>query len=319
MRRRITQHLVMAVPVLGVVSFLSFYLINLLPGDAVTAICGGACSAGGEAKLRAHLGLDQGILTRYLHFLSGALHGNLGYAYSNGQPVSQALAEHLPVTIELMIISQVIALAIAIPLAMKSASNVGGLADRVASAVSFGMLSIPVFMIGVILMWVFSVILKVFPATGFTHISDSPVQNLRSMVLPSVTLALGFVAVYMKVLRSELAATLGQDFIAVARAKGLSHRYIMWRHALRPSISSLITLVGVNVGSLIGGAFVVEIIFQLPGIGLLTVDSITSRDYLMVQGVVLVTTVGFVVVNVLADIVAIALDPRLRSSVDAAS
>jgi peptide/nickel transport system permease protein len=186
--------------------------------------------------------------------------------------------------------------------------------DRVSSAGAFGMLSIPPFVIGVFLVFVFAVRLHLLPASGFTHLSDSIGQNLRSMVLPSLTLAAGSVALYLRVLRSDMIATLQQDFITTARATGMRDRAVLLRHALKPSSFTLLTVVGLNIAILIGGAVLVEDVFQLPGMGLLAVTAIQQRDYLTVQGVVVVAAVGFVVVNLAVDILYGLLDPRVRSA-----
>ncbi|MHB1890806.1 MAG: ABC transporter permease, partial [Acidimicrobiales bacterium] len=184
--------------------------------------------------------------------------------------------------------------------------------DRLAGTATFGLLSIPAFILAVILALVLAVEIHAFPATGFTSLTTSPVQNLRSIVLPSLALTAGSIAVYFRLLRSDLISTLQEDYITMARSKGLSDRYILLRHALRPSSFSLLASAGINIGSLLTGAFVVEYLFQLPGIGYQIVESISARDYLMVQGMALVVAVAYVVVNFAVDFLIVLLDPRIR-------
>jgi peptide/nickel transport system permease protein len=298
--------------VLLAVTALSFLLLNLLPGDPVTAILGPSATPEAAARVRADLGLNHPLPVRYVEWLGRLLRGDLGSSYLNGQPVAQALTQRLPATVELLIVSQVIALAVAVPLAIRSALRPGGWLDTVSGGTSFGLLALPPYITGVVLVYVFAVKLQWFPATGYTPITEDLGKNVNSMVLPSVTLALGSVAVYLRVLRADMISTLQEDYILLAKAKGLPTWRILTRHALRPSTFSLVTVAGLNVGTLVGGAFLVEYVFSLPGIGLLTVNSIFSRDYLVVQGVVVVVAVAYVLVNFLVDIVYVALDPRTR-------
>jgi peptide/nickel transport system permease protein len=298
--------------VLLVVSFLSFLLINLLPGDPTTQILGTSATQEARAQLRAELGLDEPLLTRYVTWLGEALTGDLGMSYGTGIPVGEALVNRLPVTLELLLLAQVIALALGVTVGVLAARRAGGLLDRTLTTVTFGFLSTPVFVSGVLLILVFAVTADLLPATGYEAFTDDPVENLESMVLPAVTLAISEIAVYSRLLRSDLIATLQEDYIALARARGLSSRRILWRHALRPSTISLVTVIGLSVGTLIGGSVIVETLFALPGIGRLIVDAIFSRDYLVVQGGVVLVSLGYVVVNFLVDLVYAAIDPRIR-------
>ena len=184
--------------------------------------------------------------------------------------------------------------------------------DRLSTGAAFGFLSVPNFILGVVLVLLFAVKFHWFPATGYTPLTQNPLQNLRSLVLPSVTLAVAELATYLRLLRTDMIATLQEDFVTMAKAKGLSDRRILLRHALRPSSFSLVTVGGLNLGRLIGGTFIVEIIFAIPGIGELTLRSIYNRDYLVVQGVTLVIAVGYVLANVIVDILYSVLDPRIR-------
>jgi peptide/nickel transport system permease protein len=308
----LAKKLVPAVIVAFVVSVLSFFLINLLPGDPCVAVLGPSATTQARNQCRHDLGLDKSIPARYGQYVTNAFQGDLGKSYLNGQTVGRAIKQALPVTFELLVLSQLIALLVAIPLGILAALRPDGIFDQISTTAAFGLLAIPAFMLGVLLVYLFAVTFHIFPATGYTPLTQNFGQNLRSLILPSVTLALGSLAVYMRVLRTDMIATLREDFITMARAKGLPTRHILLRHAFRPSTLALITVAGINVGALITGAFIVEYIFQLPGIGLLTLNAIYARDYLVVQGCVLVVAIGFVVINLLVDLLYTAIDPRTR-------
>ena len=264
------------------------------------------------AKLTHQLHLDRSIPVQYWDWLKQSFTGDLGESYLNNQPVRTALAQALPVTLEIMIFSQIIALAVALPLGVVSGYRPETRFDRTSTTTTFGLLSIPSYVLAVLFVFGFAVKLHAFPATGYTRLTDNFFENIKSLFLPSLTLALGSIAVYVRVLRADLIATLQEDFITMARAKGLTTWSILMRHAFRPSTFSLVTIAGLNVGGLIGGAFIVEYIFAAPGIGFTTVNAILQNDYLVVQGAVLLVAVGFVMVNFLLDLIYPLLDPRVR-------
>jgi peptide/nickel transport system permease protein len=216
------------------------------------------------------------------------------------------------VTIEIVVLSMLMALAISVPLGLVTGYRAGGLLDRVVTGATFGMLAVPSFMMALLLIYVLAVELGWFPATGWAHLSDDPVDNLRSAFMPSLSLALVNVAVLTRVLRSDVIATLQEDFVAMARSKGLPTWRIMTRHVLRPSSFSLLTVSGLTIGNLLGGAVIVEQLFALPGVGRLLFDAIFQRDLLVVQGVVLVVATSFVVLNGTVDLLYSVLDPRVR-------
>jgi peptide/nickel transport system permease protein len=306
--RRLT-YLVM---VLLAVTLLTFLLLKLLPGDPAINILGPSATPQAIAQIHHHLGLDKPLPLQYLNWLGNALRGNLGKAYQNNQTTVSALRQRLPVTIELLIISQLLALIISIPVAIYAAYRPNRWFDRISTTTAFGLLSLPDFIVGVVLVLIFAVRLHWFPATGYTPISQNLFQNLRSMVLPCITLAVGELAAFVRLLRTDMIATLQEDYITMAKSKGMSDRHILLRHAFRPSSFSLVTVVGLNLGRLIGGTFIVETIFALPGIGDLAIRSIFSRDYLVVQGVVLVIAVGYVLANAAVELLYTVLDPRIR-------
>lgn len=300
--------------VLLVVSTLCFFSLALLPGDPARLMLGDAATADAVATLRAQLGLDLPTLERFGHWIGGVLQGDLGESYRTGQSVTEILGERAPVTVELIIFSQVIALGLAVPAAIIAAHRRRTGTDRALSLWVFTALSTPDFVVGVVLIWILSVHLGWFPANGYAPWSDGVGPHLSSLVMPAIALAGTSFALYQRVLRADLVETLRQDYIEVARAKGLSLTRITFRHALRPSLLGLSTQIGVTVGMLIGSTVVVESLFGLPGIGDELAGAVTARDYVEVQGLVLVIATCFVLVNALVDVLYPVIDPRLASS-----
>jgi len=308
----IARRLLYLVPVLIAVSLLTFSIASLLPGDLAYVILGDQATPEKVAALRADMGLDQPILWRYLGWLGHVLQGDFGRSFRTGQTVLQAVAERLPISIELMLLAQLGALAIGVPVAIICAARSGGPFDRFMTGTAFGMLSVPTFLSAILLIYLFAVELRVLPATGYVPLAEDPLANLRFFVLPSLTLVLAEWAGIMRVLRSDMIATLQEDYIALAKAKGLTPSRILFVHALKPSSLTLVTVTGINIGRLIGGAVIVETIFALPGIGRLLVSAISTRDLIILQGVVLLVAAGFVIMNFIVDTLYAVLDPRIR-------
>jgi len=308
----IARRLLYLVPVLIAVSLLTFSIASLLPGDLAYVILGDQATPEKVAALRADMGLDQPILWRYLGWLGHVLQGDFGRSFRTGQTVLQAVAERLPISIELMLLAQLGALAIGVPVAIICAARSGGPFDRFMTGTAFGMLSLPTFLPAILLVYLFAVELRVLPATGYVPLAEDPLANLRFFVLPSLTLALAEWPGIMRVLRSDMIATLQEDYIALAKAKGLTPSRILFVHALKPSSLTLVTVTGINIGRLIGGAVIVETIFALPGIGRLLVSAISTRDLIILQGVVLLVAAGFVIMNFIVDTLYAVLDPRIR-------
>jgi peptide/nickel transport system permease protein len=299
--------------VLILVSFLSFSAVNLLPGSIATAVAGQNASAKQISAVVKSLGLDRPMLARYWDWLVNALHGTLGESFLTHESVSTTLAQRIPVTLELTVVSTILALAIAIPLALYSARRPGGLLDRGSMVVGFGMASIPSFVIALLLIVVLAGgVSSLLPTTGYVGLFSDPIGNLKTIAMPCLSLGLPEAAVYRQVLRSDLVSTLGENFILMAKSKGLSPTKILFRHALRPSSFSLLTLSGISVGRLLGGAVIIETIFAIPGVGQMLVQSVFQRDYLMMQGALLFISVAFVVVNAAVDIAYALIDPRVR-------
>jgi peptide/nickel transport system permease protein len=308
----IGRRLLYLLPVLLAVSLLTFLMASLLPGDLAYVILGDQAEPDKVAALQHDLGLDQPIFWRYLRWLGHAVQGDLGRSFRTGQTVFQAVVERLPISFELMIFAEVAGLIIGIPLAIICAVKSGSAFDRFMTGGAFGMLSLPSFLSAILLIYLFAVQLRWLPATGYIPFTEDPIANIRCFVLPALTLALGEWPVLMRVLRSDMIATLQEDYIQMAKAKGLKPWRILLVHALKPSSLTLVTVTGINIGRLIGGALIVETIFALPGIGRLLVGSIYSRDLIILQGVVLIVASGFVIMNFIVDMLYAVIDPRIR-------
>jgi peptide/nickel transport system permease protein len=313
--RNLALRLVRLVVVVAIVSFLTFLLLEAAPGDPAITRAGLNASPEVLEEIRVELGLDDPMLVRYARWIGDAARGDLGESYRTADVSASTLVRTaLPKTLELMLLAQLMALAVAIPMAVVSARRPGGVIDRLSSAIAFAFVAIPAFVIGIYLTYLFSVQRQWLPAvaTDLPSFTSDPLENLRQLFLPALTLALTLVAVYLRLLRTDMVETLQQDYILLAQARGIPQRRLMWRHALRPSTLSLVTAVGLNTGALIGGALVIEILFAIPGMGRLVVDAIFAEDYIVLQAAVLVFTVGYVVVNFVVDLVYFALDPRIR-------
>jgi peptide/nickel transport system permease protein len=295
-----------------IVSAITFAMIDLLPGDAAIVFTGPDASVETVAAIRHEMGLDAPSIVRYFRWTSRAVSGDLGMSMVTREPVWDALMVRLPVTLELLLFAQLMALSLALPAAMICARNPDGTVDRILTTVGFASLSIPNFVMAILLVFFFVLRLGWLPATSFAPLADGLVANVRSLLLPGLSIALVEWVILFRVLRSDLITTLGEDFILMARSKGLSSTQVLFRHALRPSSLNLLTLIGLQMGHFIGGALVVETIFALPGIGRLLVTAIYSRDIFMIQGCALWITLGYVSINLLVDVLYAVLDPRIR-------
>ena len=287
-------------------------LLSLAPGSGAQVILGEHAPPEAVAAMNAELGLDAPFWSQYATWLGNALQGDLGTSPLTGQSVTEAIGERLPVTLQLAVMGLAIALVVSILMGIASASRPGSPLDRSTNALSAVFLSVPAFIAGPILIYFLAIKLQIFPVMGWSRISEGLGENLRSAFLPAIAIALTEIAAFHRLLRTDLVGTLREDFVAAARAKGLSSKYVMFRHALRPSSFSLITLAGINLGRLIGGTVIVETLFGLPGLGQLVASSITSRDVIMVQGIVVFIAVVYVCINTLVDLSYQVIDPRVR-------
>jgi peptide/nickel transport system permease protein len=310
--RRLVQRVARSLVVLLAVSAFTFSLTSLLPGDPAVAMLGFNATDETIAQVREQLNLDEPWPSRYVKWLAHAAHGDFGRSYLDTREVRTTVVTALAPSIQLMLYTQIISLLLAVPLGVLAAYRRGRPADRAISLFTFASISIPNFVLGVFLVFVFAITLTWFQPTGYTPFTESPWGNAYSLFLPAMTLAAGHIAIYARVLRTDMISTLQEDFITMARAKGVPPLRILFAHALRPSSFTLLTVAGINFASLVSSAVLVETIFNIPGIGRLTVNAINQRDYLLVQGCVLVIAVGFVIVNFLTDLAYQILDPRVR-------
>ena len=310
--RQVGLRLLQLVPVLFLVSVATFSITELLPGDPVIAILGENADPETYAALRAELRLDEPVVQRYLDWASDAIHGDLGTSIRSHQPVTEAFRERLPVTLQLAVMATFMGLLVAIPLGAWSAYRAGKFSDRLATTTSFALVGLPPFLMGLLLVYMFALYKQWFPVTGWVYISESFTGNLRHAFLPALALALTEIAIYTQLLRADMFATLQQDYILAAKARGMPTRHVLMREALRPSSFSLITLAGVNLGRLIGGTVIIEALFALPGVGRLVIQAIPQKDYPVLQGSVLILATAYLFINTAVDLSYSFIDPRIR-------
>lgn len=306
------------VPVVLLVTMLLFALRTITPGDAATVAIGqeGDLTKTQYAATLAHLrhqyDLDKPLPVQYLLWVGHALTGDLGRAYSSHQPVRDEIAQRLPVTLEIGLLSLALSWLIAIPAGVIAAQRRNSAADVIARLIGLFGLSLPSIFTSFALIYLLAVRVHWFPPSGFVPLSQSLGGNLKSVALPVLTLGSAAAAGVMRLTRSSLLEVLGQDYLRTAQAKGLRERSVVWRHAMRNALIPIVTLVGLEFGGLLGGAFIVESIFSLPGMGKLAVDAIYAREYPTVQGVLLLTTLTYLAANFAVDLVYGLLDPRIR-------
>jgi peptide/nickel transport system permease protein len=312
MGRFVLGRLAAVIPVLVLVTAGVFLLIHLTPGDPIDAMMAESVDAGVKAELRRQLGLDQPIHVQYLAWMARLLHGDLGRSIRNNQPVVEDVGRRIRPSLELALLAMLIALVVAFPLGMLSAARRNTPVDGAGTTFALIGICMPNFLIALLLIFLFGVSLRWLPVSGYTDPLEDPVNGLRSLTLPAITLGLALGAVITRTLRSSLLEALSEDYVRTGRAKGLSERVILGRHALKNSLIPVVTVLGLQLGGLIGGAVVTEYVFALPGVGRLVVDAVFARDYPLVQGVVLLIAVGFILTNLLVDLVYGWLDPRIR-------
>jgi|TARA_Y100001949_G_scaffold153953_1_gene141234 peptide/nickel transport system permease protein len=311
--RLVAARLVRLGAVLLAVSFLTFMMANVLPGDPIDALIPIELQEDQEfvAELREEWGLNDPLLGRYGRWLGNAVQGDLGKSYITGRPIMDEVTPRLPITAELMVVSIGLALLVAVPLGVLSAYREGSSTDQSVTAGALLGISTPNFLLGIILIYFMAVKLHWFPAVGWVRISDSFTGNLKSVALPAVSLAVAEAAVFTRIVRSDMIATLKENYILSARAKGLRDRFILFRHGLRPSSLTLITVVGLNAAGLIGGTIILERLFAIPGVGWRLFNAVLQRDYMMVQGITMLIAAFYVIINAVVDFIYLAVDPRI--------
>ncbi len=300
-------------PTLLFVTMLIFGLQQLLPGDPAIVLAGEEQDPNVIAYLREKMHLDEPLPMRYLYWMSGVVQGDLGESIRSQQPVLELVLQKLPVTIELAVLAMLIALLIGIPAGIVSAVYQGTWLDFAANAFALWGLSTPNFWLGILMILLFSVQLGWLPASGYVPLWEDPVANLKSMLMPAFVLGTNIAAVLMRHTRSAMLQVMNADYVRTARAKGLTRRVVILRHALRNALTPVITLGALELGTLLSGAVLTEQVFTIPGFGKLIVDAVFNRDYAVVQGVVLVTGTAYILLNLLADIAYVIVNPRLRS------
>ena len=307
------RRLLAAIPVLWGVTFLTFVVMNLLPGDAAQELLGANATPAEVHQLEVQLHLNEPFWVRYGGWLGGVFHGSLGTSVVNSENVTTILGTRLPVTAELLLYAFVGSIVLAVLVAILAARKPNGVADRLSMVVSMTGLSIAPYVLALVLVYIFAVRIQWFPAIGYTSLTANPVENIKSLTLPAISIGFPLFSVYTRLLRADIVEQMQrEDYIVTARAKGVRQWRILIRHALPNSMFGLITLVGLNLGTLVGATAIIEPIFSLPGVGAILIQSIDDHDVPVVEGIVVVFGVVVVVANLLADLLYTALDPRIR-------
>ena len=312
MGRYIAKRGVLLIIIILFVSIASFFLVHLLPGNPTDTILGPNQTPENVATVNRELGLNKPLIAQYFIWMGHVFQGNLGQSFTTHQTTASIIRQSFPIDLELIIFSQIIAFAIDFPMAMAAAKRPNRMFDQASNSTTFAMLALPPFVIAPVLVLLFAVHWHIFPGpASYVPITENFWSNIHTMLLPSIVLALGSIVVYFRLLRNDLISTLQEDFITMARSKGLSDRRIMWRHALRPSSVSLLASAGVTIGSLIAGTFIVELLLQMPGLGYQLISSVNQDDYTVVQGITLFVAVAIVLINFIFDFLFTIVDPRI--------
>lgn len=308
----VLRRVVIAIPTIILISIFVFTLQKLLPGDPVLAMAGEERDPQVLEFLREKYRLNDPIPVQYFTWIGNALRGDLGISLRTNQPVLELISQKLPVTIQLATMAMIFALLIGIPAGIFSAVKKGTVVDYIANVVALSGLSIPNFWLGIMLILLVSVKWKLLPASGYVPLSEDPIRSITVMIMPAFVLGTALAATLMRHTRSAMLSVLNSDYVRTARAKGLIERRVILKHAFRNALTPIVTLTTLLFGELIAGAVLTEQIFTIPGFGKLVVDAVFNRDYAVVQGIVLVTAVGFIFMNLLADVAYVLLNPRLR-------
>jgi peptide/nickel transport system permease protein len=312
--RYIARRVLLMIPVAILVTIINFGLLRLAPGDPVLAYAGDVRDPQILNEMRHQLGLDQPLPVQYLAWVQHALQGDLGRSIRTHQEVTEAIFQRLPATLELTITALMFSISIGLLVGILSALHRNSALDLLATSMTIAGVSIPNFFLGLMLILLFSLVLRIFPPGGYTPMIDNPADSLRRLVLPALTLAAATLAVNMRQVRSSLLEVFGQDYIRTARSKGMDEQRVVVIHALKNALIPVITIVGLQVGALIEGAVITEQIFSWPGVGKLVVDSLFGRDYPVVQAVVLLSAMSYMLATLLVDIAYGWLDPRISYS-----
>ena len=308
----IIRRLAATIPVMGIVALFVFLLLHLSPGAPATIIAGDYASPADIARIRAQLGLDQPLHIQFTTWLMQLSRGDLGVSIFSNLPVSQLILQRVEPTLSLALTTLIFAIVVAIPLGILAAWKAGSWVDRTVMAFSVLGFSTPVFVLGYALIYIFALQLGLFPVQGFVSITDGIIPFLHRLVLPSITLSVIFIALFARITRASILEILNEDYIRTAKSKGLGERSILTRHALPNAAVPIVTVIGIGFALLIGGVVVTESVYNIPGLGRLTVDAVLRRDYPVIQGIILVFSGLYVLVNLIIDLLYVALDPRIR-------
>lgn len=310
----ISRKLLTAFMQLWIVATLIFSVMYIMPGDPVMLLLGADSNPSPEAvaSMRAQLGLDQPVVSQYFVWLWNALHLNFGKSLTNGYPVANYVMQNLPRTLELAFAAILIASIVGVPLGVAAALKRGSTRDTVLTSVATLGISVPVYIVGTLLVLAFSLKLGWLPASGYTDIARNAVEHFRKLTLPAIALGFGLAASIARMTRSSVLEILGRDFVRALRAKGMSERRIIWQHVLRNAAIPIVTIIGLQLGNLMGGTVLVEAMFNWPGLSTLLVGAVSARNYPLVQGSMLAIAAAFILINLLVDLLYSLLDPRIR-------
>jgi peptide/nickel transport system permease protein len=308
----ILRRILSTLPVMGIVAMFVFSLLYITPGDPAAVIAGDQASPADVERIRQGLGLDRPFLVQFGAWLWGILHGDLGTSIFTNLPVASLIAQRIEPTLSLMAITLVLTILIAVPLGVVAAWKAGSWVDRSIMAFAVFAFSLPVFVVGYVLAYVFALQFEWLPVQGYTPLAQGVWPWLQNLILPAIALGSVYIALIARITRASMLEVLQQDYIRTARAKGLDQRSILFVHALKNAAVPIVTVIGIGVALLIGGAVVTESVFAIPGLGRLTIDAILRRDYPVIQGIVLLFSFVYVLVNLLVDVTYTLVDPRIR-------
>ena len=316
MLRFLMQRLLALIPVLFVVAVVVFLILRLTPGDPAAVIAGNNATNEDIDRIREQLGLTKPLITQFMIWLGNVVQGDLGYSFYLNKPVTELIAQRIEPTLSLAAGTMVLAVLVAVPLGTLAAWRMGGWLDRILSGFAVAGFSVPVFVIGYVLIWVFAIELQWLPVQGYRRLFGDASQGIGAwaaqLVLPWCTLATIYVALIARVTRASVSEALTEDYIRTARAKGITEQMVLLRHALANAAVPIVTVIGIGIALLIGGVVVTETVYSIPGLGSLTVDAVLNRDFPVIQGVVLFFSLLYVLVNLLVDLSYLWLDPRIR-------
>jgi len=300
------------IPVMAIVALIVFSLLYLAPGDPAAIIAGDQATPADVARIRISLGLDRPFLVRFGDWVWQVLHGNLGTSIFTNLPVTHMIAQRIQPTVSLLILTLTFAICLAIPMGVIAAWKHGRSVDRIVMVIAVLSFSVPVFVVGYVLAYTFALQLDWLPVQGYTPIEDGVLPWLRNLVLPTITLGLAFIALLARITRATMVDVLSQDYVRTAKAKGVDQQDLLFVHALKNAAVPVVTIIGLGFAGLLGGAVITESVFAIPGVGRLVVDAILRRDYPVIQGVVLMTSFLYVLVNLGVDLLYTVFDPRIR-------